>query len=123
MATVKRFEELEAWKDARQLTRDIYEIGDQGSLRRDRGLRDQIQRASLSVMSNIAEGFGYRSDKQFVRFLDTARGSGYEVQSLLYVILDVHNLDEATFDRLYNLADDAISKVAGLQRYLRKSLE
>ena len=119
MPAVKRFEELDAWKKSRKLACEIYMITREGSLNKDFRLCDQIQRASVSVMSNIAEGFGYKSDKQFIHYLNISRSSGYEVQSLLYVALDVGHINDATFERLYTLAEDAISKIAGLQRYLR----
>ncbi|HYE64076.1 MAG TPA: four helix bundle protein, partial [Pyrinomonadaceae bacterium] len=89
MATFKRFEDIQAWQKARDVTRMIYEITAEGRFARDYGLRDQVQRASVSIMANIAEGFGRHSDKEFANFLNMAHGSVSEVQSHLYVALDL----------------------------------
>ena len=119
MSTIKSFEDLEAWQKARTLTRDVYKITQNQPWNTDFGLKNQTQRASVSIMANIAEGFGYKSDKQFLRYLDIARASVCEVQSLLYVALDAEYLDQANFDRMYEQTDSVIALVAGLQRYLR----
>ena len=87
MAGIHRFEEIEAWKTARQLTNLVYELGKEARFNRDFGLRDQIRRASISVMSNIAEGFESRTDVQFINFLGMARASAGEVRAQLYVAL------------------------------------
>ena len=89
---------------------------------KDFGFRDQFQRASVSVMSNIAEGFGYKSDNQFIRFLDISRASAYELQSLLYVALDTGYIEEPIFHGLYELTEETFALIAGLQRYLRTSI-
>jgi four helix bundle protein len=89
MSTIKRFEDIEAWQKARELVREVYKTCGEGRLSRDFGLRDQLCRAAVSAMSNIAEGFSRNSDKDFAHFLDIAKGSVLEVQSLLYVALDV----------------------------------
>ncbi len=87
MATFSRFEDIQVWQKARQLTKRIYEATSSEGFARDYGLRSQIQRASVSIMANIAEGFGRRSDKEFANFLNMAHGSVSEVQSHLYVAL------------------------------------
>lgn len=120
MAAIRRFEDVKAWQEARALTREVYAACRRGELTRDFGLRDQLQRAAVSVMSNIAEGFGRRSDGQFAHFLDIARGSATEVQSLLYVALDAGYLDERTFGDLYGLADQTAALIGGFIAYLRK---
>jgi four helix bundle protein len=89
MATVKRFEDLHVWQSARELVRMIYEHSGQKEFNRDFGLRDQIRRAAVSVMSNIAEGFNAGSDADFVRFLGYSRRSNSEVQSQAYIALDL----------------------------------
>lgn len=81
MTAITRFEEIDAWKSARELTNEIYALGNQAGFNRDFGLRDQIRRASVSVMSNIAEGFESRTDAQFINFLATARASAGEVRA------------------------------------------
>ena len=121
MAAIERFQDIKAWQNSRELVREIYKLCATSRLGRDFGLRDQICRAAVSMMSNIAEGFGRKTDKEFTRFLDIARVSGSEVQSLLYVGLDVGYLSQAEFDRLYALTDAAISLISGFISYLRKS--
>ncbi len=120
MPTVRRFEDLQAWQKARELVREIYTTSADGRLSKDFGLRDQVCRAAVSAMSNIAEGFARGSDKDFAHFLDIARGSSLEVQSLLYVALDVGYIDQQQFERLYKLADETVSLIIGFSSYLRK---
>ena len=121
MASIKRFEEILAWKKAKELVREIYLVCREAQFSRDFGLKDQICRAAVSSMSNIAEGFGRRSGKDFAHFLDVARGSALEVQSLLYVARDLSYISEADFARLYKLADETISLIGGFTAYLRRS--
>ena len=89
MALIQRFEDIRGWQEARKLTQDMYRISSAGQFSRDYGLRDQIRRAAVSAMTNVAEGFGCDSKLEFARFLGIARRSAVEVQSLLYVALDV----------------------------------
>src|SRR5689334_4912613 len=111
MPMVRRFEDLQAWQKARELVREIYKTDADGHLSKDFGLHNQLCRAAVSTMSNVAEGFARRNDKDFVHLLDVARGSALEVQSLLYVALDVGYVDQQTFERLYKLTDDTISLI------------
>jgi four helix bundle protein len=97
----------------------VYETAKQAALSKDAGLSDQLLRATVSVMANIAEGYGYKTERQFIHYLNIARASACEVQSLLYVALDSDLLETVHFERLYKLADEAIFLIAGLQRYLR----
>ena len=120
MATIRRFEDIEAWQKARELVQEIYRACARSVLGRDFALRDQICRAAVSSMSNIAEGFSRNSDKDFAHFLDIAKGSVLEVQSLLYVALDIDYIDKKEFERLYELTDKAASLIGGLIVYLRK---
>src|SRR5579859_5537064 len=99
MATAKRFEDLEVWQAARDLARETYRIANQGSFRRDFGLRDQITRAATSTMSNIAEGFERGSRKEFIQFLHIAKASNGEVRSQLYIAVDQQYLDQTSFLR------------------------
>ena len=121
MATIEKFEDIEAWQRARELTRDIYRITNQGSFARDFGLRDQIRRASVSIMSNIAEGFGRGGNKEFIQFLSTAKGSTSEVQAQLYVALDAEYIRKEQFQQLYDLAQSSGKLTGGFIRYLQKS--
>jgi four helix bundle protein len=93
MPTFNRFEDILAWQKAREVTRRIYEITASDRFARDYGLRNQLQRASVSIMANIAEGFGRHSDKEFANFLNMAHGSASETQSHLYVALDLGYID------------------------------
>ena len=118
MPTIERFEDIESWQGARALVKAIYEITRQGDFARDYGLRDQIRRAAVSIMSNIAEGFERGSDREFRHFLHIAKGSAGEVRSLLYVALDLEYLDEPTHARLSDRADKLSRQIARFIRYL-----
>ncbi|MDT0631903.1 four helix bundle protein [Rubrivirga sp. S365] len=119
MGTFRRFEEIEAWKLGRELNRLVYEATAGGAFAKDFALRDQIRRASISVSSNVAEGYARRSPADFARFLTIARASAAEVRSQLYLALDLGYLDTDTFDALYDLARRAGGACGGLARYLR----
>ena len=121
MATFKKFEEIECWKRARELTRRIYEITSKPAFARDFGLKDQIRRASVSVMSNIAEGYDRSGTAEFVQFLATAKGSAAEVRCQLYVAADQGYIPEDSFVELNALASETGSMVGGLMKYLRAS--
>ncbi|MGB3543823.1 four helix bundle protein [Rubrivirga sp.] len=121
MAGFKRFEDIEAWQIARELNLEVYRATRSGAFSRDFGLRDQIRRASISVSSNIAEGFARRTPKDFARFLTIARASAAEVCSQLYLALDLEYVAHDDFDRLYRLAQRAGGSCGGLIRYLRSS--
>ena len=118
MAGIARFEEIEAWKTARQLTNLVYELGKEAGLNRDFGLRDQIRRASISVMSNIAEGFESRTDVQFINFLGMARASAGEVRAQLYVALDQKYITEERFKESCALAESCARQIAKFIAYL-----
>ena len=121
MATFKRFEDIECWKKARQLTRRIYEVTNDSQFARDFGLRDQIRRASVSVMSNIAEGYDRSGTAEFVHFLSTAKGSAAEVRCQLYVAVDQGYVEEHDFIKLNALAAETARMISGLMKYLRSS--
>jgi len=87
--TYRRFEELPAWQTARKLVRDVCRFAEKDDFRRNWGFRDQIQKAAMSTMANIAEGFSRRSDREFVQFLFTAKASAAELQSNFYAALDL----------------------------------
>ena len=119
MPTFKRFEDITAWQKARELTKEIYRVTSQKEFSRDFALKDQIRRASVSVMSNIAEGFERSGTGEFTPFLATAKGSAGEVRSQLYVALDQAYITPDIFSTL-NLTVTEISKmVAGLMGYLK----
>jgi four helix bundle protein len=104
---IRRFEDIQAWQEARKLVKMVYLLTDKGKLAKDFGLRDQIRRASVSVMANIAEGFDCDSQVEFARFLGIARRSTVEVQSLLYAALDVGYITKEDFKIYYAQADKA----------------
>lgn len=120
MATIKRFEDIQAWQQARELVREIYKACAQGRLSKDFGLRDQLCRAAVSSMSNIAEGFARSGDRDFAHFLNIARGSALEVQSLLYVVMDIGYIEKGEFDRLYGIADETAVRIGRFISYLRQ---
>ena len=121
MATFDTFEDIEAWKKARILNQEIYKFTDLGSSARDFGLRDQIRRASISIMSNIAEGFERKGTGEFIQFLAIAKGSAGEVKSQLYAAQDQKHLEQQSFNRLFLLASEVGSMIGGLMNYLRRS--
>ena len=121
MARINRFEDLEAWKLARSITKDVYFVANKGAFRRDFGLRDQICRSSVSVMSNIAEGFERDGDREFVNFLSIAKGSSGELRSHLYVALDQNYISETEFSTIYERTDQNSRVIAGLMNYLKDS--
>ncbi len=120
MSAIRRFEDIQAWQKARELVREVYIGGAAKRLGKDFDLRDQLRRAAISSMSNIAEGFARKSDRDFARFLDIARGSGTEVQSLLYIVLDAGYINKGEFDRLYKMAGAMAAAIGGFTSYLRK---
>lgn len=119
-ARIERFEELIAWQKARVLTREIYEITRRGAFARDFGLSGQIQRAAVSIMSNIAEGFERGGRGEFHQFLSTAKASCAEVRSQLYVALDVGYLEEQKFHTLLRQAEEVARIVGGLRASVGK---
>ena len=112
---------MEAWQQARQLVRNVYGVTSVGAFAKDFVLRDQIRRASVSVMSNIAEGFERSGDKEFAQFLSLAKASCGEVRSDLYVALDQKYLSEEQFKAVSDQANRTSKLIAGLMRYLRGS--
>ena len=121
MTTIKNFEDLIAWQKARELAGNVYGLTRHDKFSRDFGLRDQIQRAASSVMHNIAEGFESGSDPEFVRFLKMARRSAGEVQSQLYLALDVDYITEDERQKAHALAVEVKRLINGMMTYLRKS--
>ena len=118
---LSRFEDLDCWKEARQLTRQVYEVIDQNPRwQKDLRLRGQLQSAAGSVMANIAEGFVRHSDKEFVQFLFVAMSSAAEVQSHLYVAVDQGYLSKETFESIYEQAGKTSRMISGLIKYLRR---
>ncbi len=118
MPTITRFEEIEAWKTARELTRMVYSLTEQDSFARDFGLKNQIQRAAVSVMSNIAEGFESRTQAQFLDYLGHAKASAGEVRCQLYVAFDLQYINQDQFNMVFDLADKSSRQIARFMSYL-----
>ena len=119
MASISRFEDIKAWQLARQLTVEIYKVTQRPAFRTDIELKNQIRAASGSIMHNIAEGFEAGSDPEFARFLAYARRSAAEVRSQLYVALDQQYINQAEFDRFYELATQCKKTTHSLIGYLK----
>lgn len=117
---VGRFEDLIAWQKVRQLTAEIYRVSARGEFAKDFGLRDQIRRAAVSVMSNIAEGFDRGSRGEFHQFLVIAKASCAEVRSQLYVALDVGYINAQTSDALNSSTDELSRIIGGLRAAVQK---
>ena len=121
MSTFKRFEDIAAWQRARVLTKEVYRLTSQKEFSRDFALKDQIRRASVSIMSNIAEGFERSGTGEFTYFLSTAKGSAGEVRSQLYVALDQAYITADDFSLLSLTVTEISKMVAGLMDYLKNS--
>ena len=117
---VEKFEDLVAWQKARALTKQIYEITKQGSFSKDYGLCDQIRRATVSVMSNLAEGFERGSSSEFHQFIVIAKASCAEVRSQLYVAHDAGYISQPQFDNASNLAEEVSRIIGGLKAAVKK---
>lgn len=120
MDRIERFEDLVAWQKARLLTRSVYRMTQQGAFARDWGLANQIQRASVSIMSNIAEGFERGGRGEFHQFLVVAKASCGEVRSQLHVALDVGYITQSEFDQLITQANEVSRIVGGLRASIEK---
>jgi four helix bundle protein len=119
MAKIEKFEDIQSWQKARILTLEIYKITSTEGFSKDFGLRDQIRRASVSIMANIAEGFGRKSNKDFAHFLVIAHASTAEVQSHLYVSLDLKYVEQAEFEGLYEMLDHISRLIMAFCKHLQ----
>jgi four helix bundle protein len=123
MARIERFEEIKAWQIARELVKAVYTLTRNGAFAKDFGLRDNIQRAAVSVMSNIAEGFERNSKKEFVHFLYIARGSAGEVRSQLYVASDLGYMNGNECSEVLSKAEETSRTIYGLIAYLETAIK
>lgn len=121
MATFQSFVDIQAWQKARELVCEIYRVSSRGFFSKDAALQKQIRDASVSIMSDIAEGFERNGTAEFVQFLAIAKGSIGEVISQLYVALDQRYIAGEEFDRLNALARETSRMIGGLMTYLRRS--
>jgi four helix bundle protein len=121
--TIRRFEDVDAWKESRELVKLVYgAINQNGKFQKDYRLVNQIQGAAVSVMSNIAEGFSRRSNKEFIQFLFISKSSAAEVQSQLYVALDQEYISNENFEQIYKQAETVSKLNSGFIKYLRSQL-
>jgi four helix bundle protein len=121
MAMIERFEDIQAWQMAREITREIYEMTSTGKFSQDYILRDQIRRAVVSISSNIAEGFERDGNKELVNFLSIAKGSCGEVRSQLYLASDQSYLSDEKFREMSEKLIKISRAIAGFMKYLRQS--
>jgi four helix bundle protein len=121
VAKIERFEDIEAWKKGRELRKAIYNVSKSGKFAADFGLRDQIRRASVSITSNIAEGFERGGNREFIQFLSHSKGSCGEVRDQLYVALDEQYISQQQFETLYNSALEISRMISGFIKYLQQS--
>jgi four helix bundle protein len=123
MARFNSFEEILSWKKARELNKEIYQFtSKKNSFSQDFALRDQIRRSSISISSNIAEGFERETNKEFIRFLYIAKASAGEFRSQLYLAYDLEYVDEAQFEMLNSKVIEISKMISGLINYLSKQL-
>ena len=119
---VKSFEDMQVWQDARVFVKSIYELTASDVFKKDYGLKDQIQRAAVSIMNNISEGFERDNNKEFMNFLGYAKGSAGEVRSMLYVALDLKYISKDNFDINYTKAIKIITQISNFKKYLKDYL-
>lgn len=123
MGKITRFEDLRCWQEARQLVKNIYQLTAFGKLSKDYGLKDQLQRASVSIMINIAEGFSRYHKKEFIRFLNISQSSASEVKSLLYIICDLEYVEKSKIDHLQSRCEKTKALTLSLLKYVSLQLQ
>ena len=121
MTTFKKFEDLEVWQKSRSLTKAIYMLTNNDPFKQDYSLCDQVRRCAVSTMANIAEGFGRKSAREFAVFLNYTHGSAAELQSHLYIALDLDYIDQDQFAILYDECERVSKMSLRLQNYQRKA--
>jgi four helix bundle protein len=121
MATIERYEDIQGWQKARELTNFAYTVTKQRAFARDFALKNQIRKAAVSAMSNIAEGFERGGRPEFIQFLSIAKSSAGEVQSQLYIALDQEYITPEQFEKGYKLCDETMRLIGGFMAYLRKT--
>jgi four helix bundle protein len=121
MATITKFEDIEAWQKGRKLKQALYHHSKRGKFAKDFALRDQIRRAAMSVTANIAEGFERGGNREFIQFLSTSKGSCGEVQDHLYTAMDEQYIASEEFKTLYAQAAEVGRLIGGFMNYLQRS--
>lgn len=120
MSKIKRFEDLDIWKLAIEIAVDIYKISEQGKLKLDYGLKDQILRATMSISNNIAEGFEYDNNKDFIKFLRYSKGSSGELRSQLFVLKKIEFINETFYNDMFDRLISLSKQISGLIKYLKE---
>jgi four helix bundle protein len=118
MTSAKRFEELEVWQKAKELTNLVYKYSSDGAFGRDFGLRDQMRRAAVSIMSNITEGFESQTQAMFIKYLAHAKGSAGELRAQLYIARDQGYITDEEFKMILSLAEICSKQLARFIQYL-----
>jgi four helix bundle protein len=121
MSAILKFEEMERWQKARTIAKTVYLLSEKEKFSRDYGLRDQIRRASVSIMSNIAEGFERGTNKEFIQFLYIAKGSSGEVRTQLYIAFDLGYINKVEFENLSAELLALSKQISGFIKYLKSS--
>jgi four helix bundle protein len=121
MGKFKSFEEITSWQKARQFNKRIYEVTENQNFKRDFDLVRQIRRASISISSNISEGFERNTDKEFIHFLYIAKASAGEVRSQLYLASDLNYIEKVEFEELFKNVSDISKLISGFIKYLNDS--
>lgn len=118
MNKIKQFEDLDIWKNAVELALVIYKACDHGKLKNDFGMRDQVKRASASISNNIAEGFEYNNNRQFIRFLYIAKGSAGELRNQLFILKETGYITKDFYDEMYKKCMDLSKQISNFIKYL-----
>ncbi len=118
---INSFEDLKVWKDCRILVKSIYQCTASGKFNKDFGLKEQIQRASVSIMNNIAEGFERNNNKEYIKFLGYSKGSAAEVRSMLYVATDLDYISKENFNALHQLSVNINTQISNFIKYLKNN--
>ena len=121
MATITKFEDIEAWQKGRELKQVLYRCSQRGEFAKDFALRNQIRRAAMSVTANIAEGFERGGNREFIQFLSTSKGSCGEVQDHLYTAMDEQYITKQEFEKLYAQTAEVGRLIGGFMKYLQHS--
>lgn len=119
MAIAKKFEELNVWVKAKELSIMIYKVTNEEKINKDYGLKDQLRRASISIISNIAEGFERNGNKEFIQFLSLAKGSAGEIRAQLIIAYELQYISESNFTALNELVIEVSKMLSGLINYLK----
>lgn len=120
---IQKFEDLKVWQDARVFVNEIYRLTSNDKFRMDFGFKDQIQRASVSIMNNIAEGFERDNNKEFIKFLIYSKSSAGEVRSLIYLAFDLKYISHEEFIKIIEHSIDIIKQISKFISYLRTNIQ